>query len=151
MTSNVELVSDVQQLLKMSFKELDELFANSQPGEIPSGETNGTGIIAPGTVCTKEISDCLHYLVWQGKVFDAKTGTLKNKVSPLGLHAIEAKVYKGPSWHDNKECIVIDYSESLLVVRSVRDEMRLIGPQLYLGKVYLAKKPLMHFVLQSVK
>ena len=142
---------DVQELFKMSREQLDELFAKSPAGEIPSGETNGTAIIAPGTVCTKEISECLRFFVWQGKVFDAEKGSLKNRVSPFGLHAITAKVYKGPSWHDNKECIVIDYSESTLVVRGVRDEMRLVGPQLYLGKVYGGKKPLLHFALVPVK
>jgi len=142
---------DVQELFNMSWEQLDELFTNSPAGEIPSGEMNGTAIIAPGTVCTKEISACLRYFVWQGKVFDAEKGSLKNRVSPFGLHAITAKVYKGPSWHDNKECIVIDYSESTLVVRWVRDEMRLVAPQLYLGKVYGGKKPLMHFALVPVK
>ena len=142
---------DVQELFKMSGEQLDELFTNSPAGEIPRGETNGTGIIAPGTVCTKEISECLRFFVWQGKVFDAKKGSLKNRVSPFGLHAITAKVYKGPSWHDNKECIVIDYSESSLAVRWVRDEMRLVAPQLYLGKVYWGKKPLIHFVLEPAK
>src|SRR5262249_46382464 len=142
---------DVQELFKMSGEQLDELFPNSPAGEIPSGETNGTGIIAPGTVCTKEISECLRYFVWQGKVFDGKKGSLKNRVSPFGLHAISAKVYKGPSWHENKECIFRDYSESSLAVRWVRDEMRLVAPQLYLGKVYWGKKPLIHFVLEPAK
>jgi hypothetical protein len=143
---------DVQQLFKMSREELDELFTNSPAGKTPSGETNGTGIIAPGTVCTKEIAECLRYLAWQGKVFDAEKGMLKNRVSPFGLHAVAAKVYKGPSWHDNKECIILDYSETSLVGHWVRDEMRLVAPDLYLGKVYWSKTPLpVHFALQPVK
>ena len=43
---------DVQELFKMSREQLDELFTNSPAGEIPSGVTNGTALIAPGTVCT---------------------------------------------------------------------------------------------------
>jgi hypothetical protein len=40
----------------------------------------------------------------------------------------------------------------LRVVQWVRDEIRLIAPQLYLGKVYWAKKPLpVHFALEAVK
>ena len=143
---------DVQELFKMSQEQLDELFTKSPVGEIPSGETNGIGLIAPGTVCTKEIAACLRYLAWQGKVFDAEKGSLKNRLSPFGFHAVSAKVYKGPSLHDSKECIVIDYSELPLVGPWVRDEMRLVGPQLYLGKVYVAKKPLpVHFALVPVK
>jgi hypothetical protein len=90
-------------------------------------------------------------LAWQGKVFDAERGRLKNRVTAFGFRAVDAKVYKAPSFFDNKECIVIDYSE-LPVVQWVRDEIRLIAPQLYLGKVYWAKKPLpAHFALVVVK
>jgi hypothetical protein len=142
---------DVQELFKMSREQLDELFANSPAGEIPNGETNGTALIAPGTICTKEIATCLRFLAWQGKVFDAEKGCLKNRVTAFGLKAVEAKVYKGPSFFDNKECIIIDYS-AVLVVQWVRDEIRLIAPQSYLGKVYWAKTPLpVHFALEVAK
>ena len=151
-TGGKVVVSDVQQLFSMSREQLDELFANSPAGEIPSGVTDGIALVAPGTVCTKEIAACLRYLAWQGKVFDVEKGSLKNRLSPFGFHAVSAKVYKGPSLHDSKECIVIDYSELPVVGQWVRDEMRLAGPQLYLGKVYVAKKPLpVHFALVPVK
>jgi hypothetical protein len=140
---------DVQELFKMSREQLDELFTKSEAGEIPRGATNGTALIAPGTVCTKEIAECLRYFAWQGKVFDSETGTLKNRVSPFGVHAVAAMVYKGPSWHDDKECIILDYAETSLVGHWVRDEMRLVAPQLYVGKVYWAKRPLpIHFALE---
>jgi hypothetical protein len=143
---------DVQEMFKMSREQLDELFANSPAGEIPNGETNGTALIAPGTVCTKEIAECLRLFAWQGKVFDAEKGTLKNRVSVFGIKAVKAKVSKGLSWHDNKECVILDYADTSLVGHWVRDEMRLVGPQLYLGKVYWAKKPLpIHFALEVAK
>src|SRR5262245_1012737 len=139
---------DSQALLKLSHEQLEDLFTNSPAGEIPNGEMNGTVLIAPGTVCTKEIAECLRLFAWQGKVFDPEKGRLKNRVSPFGLHSVAAKVYKGPSWHDNRECIVIDYSETSLLAHWIRDEMRLVGPQLFLGKVYWGKKPLpIHFAL----
>jgi hypothetical protein len=59
-----------------------------------------------------------------------------------------ATVYKDPSWFDKKECIVIDYSETSLVAKWVRDEIRMISPGFYLGKVYWDGKPLIHFALQ---
>jgi hypothetical protein len=142
----------VQELFQMSREELDGLFANSPAGEIPTGETNGTALIAPGTICTKEIAACLRLFAWQGKVFDPEKGILKNRVSVFGIKAVVAKVSKGPSWHDNKECIILDYSQTSLVGHWVRDEMRLVAPQLYLGKVYWAKTPLpIHFALEPVK
>ena len=75
-------------------------------------------------------------------------GVLKNRILAFGLEAIVAKVYKAPSWLDNKECIVLDYSETSLVAHYVRDEIRLIGPGFYLGKVYWGKDRLIDFCLQ---
>ena len=139
---------DIQQLLNMSQDQLDELFNNSPPGEIPDGEADGTAIVAPGTTYTREIASFINHFAWQGKVFDAKKGLLKNRILPFGLNAIIAKVYKAPSWLDNKECIVLDYSETSLLAHWIRDEIRLIGPKFYLGKVYWAKKRLIDFALQ---
>jgi hypothetical protein len=139
---------DVQQLLKMTQQQLDELFTQSEPGEIPDGEATGTAIVAPGTTFSPEIAKFISVFAWQGKVFDGKKGVLRNKISPFGLNAIIAKVYKGPSWLDGKECIVLDYSDTSLVAHWIRDEIRRIGPGLYLGKVYWGKQRLIDFVLQ---
>ena len=105
------MVADVKELFDMSREQLDGLFANSSAGEIPNGESRGTALIAPGTVCTKEIAECLRFFAWQGKTFDGNKGQLKNRVTPFGVNAVSAKVYKGPSFHDQKECVIIDYSE----------------------------------------
>jgi hypothetical protein len=139
---------DVPQLLKMSQVQLDELFTNSPSGEIPNGEAKGTAIVAPGTTYTEDIASLVSHFAWQGKTFDAAKGVLRNRILPLGLNAIIAKVYKNPSWLDNKECIVLDYSDTSLVARWIRDEIRQIGPNQYLGKVYWDKKRLIDFALQ---
>jgi hypothetical protein len=139
---------DVPQLLKMSQAELDALFTGSAAGRIPNGEAQGTAIIAPGTTYSPRIATFINHFAWQGKIFDAKKGELKNRLTSLGFNAIIAKVYKGPSWLDGKECIVLDYSETSLVAGWIRDEIRQIGPGLYLGKVYGGKKRLIDFALQ---
>lgn len=139
---------DVPQLLKMSFSELDSLFSSSPAGEIPNGPAKGTAIIASGTAFSPEIAEFVNLFVWQGKTFDAKDGLLRNRISVLGINAIIAKVYKGASWFDQKECVVLDYSQTSLVAHWIRDEIRLIGPDFYLGRVYWASKPLIHFCLQ---
>ena len=138
----------VAELLKMSQQQLDELFTNSSAGEIPSGEGKGTAIIAPGTTYTAEIAGFINHFAWQGKVFDPQKGVLRNKILPLGISAIIAKVYKDASWLDGKECIVLDYSETSLVARWIRDEIREISPGLYLGKVYWDKKRLIDFAVE---
>jgi hypothetical protein len=139
---------DVPQLLKMSQAELDELFTKTSTGEIPSGEAAGTALVAPGSSYTAEVASWINHFAWQGKVFDAQNGQLKNRILPFGLNAIIAKVYKGPSWLDGNECIVLDYSETSLVAHWIRDEIRQIGPGLYLGRVYWDRKRLIDFALK---
>lgn len=141
-------------LLKMSKDELDDLFAKSPAGEIPEGDTDGTAIIASGTIFSKAISKFVTHFAWQGKVFkpdkkDPSRSTLRNKLTLLGFEAIVAQVYKDISLHDGKECIVLDYSETSTVAGWIRDELRQVQPGLYLGKVYgHANKPLIHFALE---
>lgn len=138
---------DNAQLLKMTFEQLEDLFRNSPSGPVPSGTADGTAIIAPGTVFSPEIAEIINVFAWKGKEFDAEHGTLTNRILPFGLNAIVAQVYKDPSWLDQKECIVLDYSKTSLVAHWVRDEIRLVGPNFYLGRVYWDKTALIHFSL----
>jgi hypothetical protein len=138
----------VPDLLKMSQKELDDLFTKSDPGPIPNGPADGTAIIAPGTNFSPEIAKFVNLFAWQGKTFDGPHGVLRNRILAIGLNAIVAEVYKGPSWLDGKECIVLDYSKTSLVAQWIRDEIRQIAPKVYLGKVYWEKKRLIDFALQ---
>ena len=138
----------VPQLLAMTQSDLDDLFTKSPAGPIPDGPAKGTAIIAPGTVFSDEIAEVINFFAWQGKTFDAKRGVLTNKVSILGFNAIIAEVYKGESWLDKKECIVLDYSKTSLVAHWIRDEIREIEPKFYLGKVYWGQKRLIDFCLE---
>ena len=139
---------DVPQLLAMTKEQLDDLFKASPTGDIPNGPAKGTAIIAPGTKFTEPIAEIISHFGWQGKVFDGPKGLLKNRILAFGFEAIVAKVYKGPSWLDGKECIVLDYSETSMIAKRVRDEIRLIGPDFYLGKVYWDKDRLIDFCLR---
>jgi hypothetical protein len=138
---------DAKQLLKMSQQELDALFSAHDAGPLPDGEAKGTAIIAPGTAGSEKIAELINIFGWQGKVFDAKAGLLRNHILAIGLKAIIARVYKGPSLLDGKECIVLDYSDTSLVASHVRDEIRQIEPGFYLGKVYWDKGRLIDFSL----
>jgi len=139
---------DVPGLLKLSQTQLDDLFSNAESGPIPDGPAKGTAIVAPGTVFTPELAEAVSLFVWQGKTFDGPHGVLRNRITVLGLNAIVAEVYKGPSLLDNKECVVLDYSKTSLVAKWIRDEIRLVAPNLYLGRVYWSNKPILHLALQ---
>jgi hypothetical protein len=139
---------DVGQLLEMRDQELDALFSKSEPGPIPDGKAAGTAIVANATRFAKIIARLVHYFGWQGKTFDARHGTLRNRITVFGFNAIVAQVYLGPSLFDEKPCIVLDYSRTSEVAERVRDEIRLIAPNTYLGRVYWKNKPTIHFALQ---
>src|SRR6266849_591657 len=138
----------VDDLLNMSQPELDSLFRASPAGDIPAGEAKGTAIIDPGTPLSEIAAKFIHIFAWHGKVFDPKSGTLKNVILPIPMHAIAAQVYRAPSWLDGKECIVLDYSKTSLVAHHIRDEIRLVDPNVYLGKVYWERKRLIDFCLE---
>lgn len=138
----------VEELLAKTQTELDALYNASEAGPIPNGEAKGTMIVAPGTRLCAGIATLIDALAWQGKLFDAASGTMCNRILPFGLKAVVARVYKAASWLDQRECIVLDYSTTSMVARLVRDEIRLIAPNCYLGKAYWSKWRLADFALE---
>ena len=139
---------DVQSLLSRTKEQLDDLFRSAEAGPIPDGKANGTALIAPGTAVSDELAQVVKLVAWQGKTFDAAAGLLRNRITALGLNAIVADVYHGKSLLDDKPCIVLDYSKTSLVAKWIRDEIRLVAPHLYLGRVYWDNKPVLHFALE---
>lgn len=138
---------DVDRMLKMSKADLNELFSRSPAGEIPVGRGRGTVIFAPGTPFAWLVAKIAFFIAWRGKVLDPERGELLNIVSPFGVKAIRARVYKDPSWKDERECIVIDYSKSSFVARRVRDEIREVAPGVFLGQVFWSKSNILKFAL----
>ena len=139
---------DVEQLLRMSQEDLDDLFRKSPTGDIPRGEGAGTVIVAPGTAVSDPAARLIHALAWRGKVLDAERGALRNRISPFGVPAIQAKVYVGTSLFDGKEAIILDYSKTSLIARWIRDEIRLVSPSLYLGVVFWDNAKVLNFALK---
>ena len=141
-------------LIGKSQAELDKIFKASPAGPIPSGNAEGEAIVCPGTFWSRLIARFVHALAWQGKVFtpnpEGREATLENKITAIGIHAIVARVYYTPSWIDQRECIVLDYSKTSLLARKIRDEIRLVDPvaKLYLGKVWWGKTRLVDFALK---
>jgi hypothetical protein len=135
-------------LTSMTQAQLDDLFHRSPLGDIPDGDALGTAIVAPGTELSQPILWFARWLAWQGKVFDRTRGELVNKVSPVSLHLIKAKVYVAPSWFDGQPAIILDYSKTSLLARKVRDEIREVSPGTFLGIVYYGRLKTINFVLQ---
>jgi hypothetical protein len=137
-----------KQLLEMSRAQLDELFRRSSAGTLPDGSFKGTFIIAPGNSSYRSSAELIRLMAWQGKVFDAKHRRVNNRVSPFGFSSVPARVYRGVSRFDGEECIILDYSKTSFIARSIRDEIREISRGVYLGKVYFLGTRMPDFVLE---
>src|SRR5436305_3851315 len=92
----------------LSRGQLDQLYRNSPPGKIPDGKSEGTALFLPGTAFNGPMATMVRRLAWQGKVFDAQRGELRNRVSPFGFLAIKARVYLGSSRLDGKQSVILD-------------------------------------------
>lgn len=131
----------------MSRQKLIDLYASSPAGPIPNGPARGLALIAPGTPLNVPFAAWTNLVGWQGKTFDAAQGRLLNRITPLRLSAISAQVYVGPSLADERPCIVLDYSKTSTIARFVRDEIRSIAPQRYLGFAYVGGIRMIAFAL----
>jgi hypothetical protein len=140
-------------LLERSAIQLDELFRSSSAGRIPEGQGKGTVVLVPGSRFGKPLSWILGKLFWRGKAFHPNTHDLQNEILPFGVRAIRAQVYRADSWLDGRPCVVLDYSKSSKVAGWIRDEIREIAPDLYLGivwgigRLFTRHKPILRFAL----
>ncbi|HET6275097.1 MAG TPA: hypothetical protein VFE16_04065 [Candidatus Cybelea sp.] len=128
---------DAKRLLAMSRRQLIELYASSPAGPIPAGPAQGVALIAAGLPLSELFAQWTNLVGWQGKTFDAARGRLVNRITPFHLKAIAAEVYSAPSFLDGKPCIVLDYSKTSTLARFIRDEIRNVAPNLYLGFAYV--------------
>ena len=120
-------------LVRMSPAELAEVYGAGTPAPIPHGRAKGLAVLFPGSGLTPLLSK-VGWLVWQGKTFDAQNGRLFNRV--IGLRLIPAVLYHGPSWFDSGNAVIIDYKDTSLSFSRIRDEIRLIAPDYWLGRSY---------------
>ena len=138
---------DSRQLLRLSKRQLDDLFAKSPAGDLPDGEGIGTALLCPGTFCGRILAWLVRCFLWRGDLFHAKEGYLRSRISPFGFQAMKARVYKDRSQVDQKECIVMDFTLSLPVPRGIRDELREIAPGLYLGRTVVGRRRVIQFAI----
>ena len=118
-------------LLEMSAAELDTAFAGGSAGVLPAGTARGTMIVLPGTAAARPLAQAIGAVAWRGKVFHGDA--MDNLVTPFGVRAVRARVYRAASWVDDRECVVLDYAGTSTVAGWIRDEIREIEPSRYLG------------------
>jgi hypothetical protein len=120
-------------LLRMNPMELDMVYRQGISAAVPDGPIRGTALLAPGTRRARVLARSAR-LVWQGKVFEPGEATAVNRF--FGMRLIRAQVYQGPSWLDGRPSLVLDYSQTSRIYANNRDEIRQVGPGLFLGLMY---------------
>jgi hypothetical protein len=140
----------VDQLLRMSSAEIEQVYRQGSVAAIPSGSVRGTAILSPGTRRTRLLAKGTR-VVWQGKVIAADGATAVNRF--FGLKIVKGQLYRAESWLDGSPTLVLDYSQTSRIYASNRDEIRQIAPGLFLGLMYdRTTSPVtlkMYFALQA--
>jgi len=139
--------ADPSSLVDETADALGELFGAGTAGAIPDGRGKGTVLLGTGGRAARVAAALCYALAWRGKVVNARQGRLRNILTPLGIQAIEAAVYKQDSWYDGEPCIVLDYSKTSFVARMIRDEIREIAPGVFLGLVFWGRRHVLDFAL----
>jgi hypothetical protein len=140
---------DEADLMRLRNVALDDVFRASPAGEMTPGAGRGTVLVFNGTVACRVVAWLAYWCAWQGKVVDPGGDGLVNRVTPLRLSFIRARVAPGASWVDGGPCTVLDYSRTSWPARLVRDETRLVAPGLHLGVVWLRRRRVAWFALRA--
>jgi hypothetical protein len=139
-----------RQLIRMQDCQLQEIYRHGRLTAAPCGSAKGWAIIKPGRLTTVPRTH-LTRLLWQGKEFSCDGGTMINHA--FGIRIVQAQVYQGESWLDGQPSLIFDYQCTSKLFAGVRDEVREIGPGLYLGLTHIRKpcgpELVAYFVLQS--
>lgn len=127
--SPIRVLADLSGL---SAAQLEGLYRRGTVGPVPAGRVRGLALY-PDSRFPRAKSRAAR-VAWQGKVFDATSGTATNRF--FGLPIIKGNVYSGQSWLDGGAALILDYQDTSKVYGSYRDEIRQVGPGLYLGLMY---------------
>jgi len=140
---------DLASLRRMSEAELQALYRQGSVAGLPAGRVRGTVLPAPGTRRNAAMSVGAR-LIWQGKIVEEGGEIAVNRF--FGVPSIRGRLYQGESWFDGGPSLILDYAGTSRVYARNRDEIRLIGPGLYLGMMHTRTEPQpslsMYFVLE---
>jgi hypothetical protein len=145
-------VGSVDQLLRLDEAQIIALYRGGAAVGLPPGKVRGTPLLATGTRRARVMSRGAR-LLWQGKVIDPDAAGAVNRFA--GVRVIRGELYAAPSWLDGAPTLVLDYRRTSHVYAKYRDEIRRVGPGLYLGLMFDRTKPcatpVMLFALESCR
>jgi hypothetical protein len=142
-------VVTLDQLLHMGPEQLCAVYQQGAAVALPAGHIRGTAIVAPGTSHAPALSHGSR-LIWQGKKIKADQSSAINRF--FGVPFIRGQLYCGDSWLDGRPAMILDYFQTSHVYAHYRDEIRMVGPGLFLGLMHdrttAPPKVAMYFALE---
>jgi short-subunit dehydrogenase len=135
-------------LTRMSRAQLDALFDSSDIAEPINGTFEGD-ILSLGPLDASlpfaPIRMAVRALAWQGKRFDAETGSETNIMLPFRLPVLSSDTRVTSDTLDGRPSLLLDFSRTTKL--PILDEIRQIGPNLYLGVDVVAGRRVAYFSL----
>jgi hypothetical protein len=130
-------ITSLKQMQRLSERELECLYAQADAAPLPVGFVRGQVLFLSGRPLPR-VGARVSGLVWKGKHFDEQ-GWFINQWT--GFRAIASHATYGASWYDGRPCLVLQYPEGTALLGNMRDEVREIGPGVYLARVYERSPP----------
>lgn len=131
-------IASVDSLFALDEGQIIGLYRGGAAVGLPPGPVRGTPLLATGTRRARLTSRGAR-LLWQGKVIDPDATGAVNRFA--GVKVIRGEFYQAPSWLDGAPTVVLDYQRTSHVYAKYRDEIRRIGPDLYLGLMFDRTQP----------
>lgn len=125
-------VVSLKHLQRLSHCELEQHYAQAEPGPIPCGCTKGYVLTLTDTRLPKVKTRAFN-LAWKGKCFEPD-GSFINRFP--GFQALPSRADLGTSWHDGRPSHVMEYPPETPLFGNLHDEIREVAPGLYLGRLY---------------
>ncbi len=110
----------------------EALFRNGTVACTPHGCVKGTVLYADGK--QPRVKARLQGIAWKGKNFH-DDGTFTNRWLG-GVQAVTADTRVEPSWIDGQPCLTMQYAPNAPIFSNVRDEVRQIAPDVWLGRSF---------------
>jgi hypothetical protein len=125
-------LTSLKQLQRLGERELECLYAQTEAAPPLVGYVRGRVLILAGGRFPHTRAK-LFGLVWKGKHFDEE-GCFINQWA--GFRALQSNATYGESWYDGRPCLVLEYPAGTPLFADLRDEVRQVGPGLYLIRAY---------------
>jgi hypothetical protein len=149
-----DLPTQLDDLKSLTNRQLTALYDQGSAIVVPSAASpevaityNGVALPTPGISASSKLLG----FFWGGKTFETdNTGktSLTNVVlpdTPVEMNNVTASVSITSQnlLKDHQPVVLLDYSQTnIALAKGIRDEMRLIGEDLYLGRAYIENDPI---------